>query len=251
MSSDYPDLVGYDDDFLVRAFRLHCPAPQSVEDARCMQNAYTILREFEVSDQDNFYVGDPLHLISSIPEPIVGASIQGVNDFLSYIQALGKRGGWEFVDNLMGDPKKCGALYCDVGIRNARIAQRYMATLAAEPDMEKTRGVMGVFLPERPVEYRVAETFWSYHLSSSPPGDPTLTSLLRTLTPWSILDVSSHLHTEQASRIVEWLKVFCSHCNTCQLTLIPQSQRSQDPPADLVARWQSLAVLRRSYAASQ
>ena len=217
MSGRYPNLLGYDDDFLLLAFEAHCPVPTSVDDARCMQNAYTILRGASNRKQTYMYPSDRFPLILSISEPIGGASKQVVEDFQLYMVAFKACAGWEFLDDVMGDPKKCGALYCDVGTRNARIAQRYMTILVAgEPDVAKTGGVVDVVPPERRVEYGVAETFWSYHLLSSPPGDPTLTSLLRTLTPWSTSDVSSHLHTEHASRIVEWLKVFgsfCSHCN--------------------------------------
>ena len=55
--------------------------------------------------------------------------------------------------------------------------------------------------------YPVIKKVWSYHLLASPPGDATLVSLLRKLTPRSDSDVFSDLHTVHASRILEWLKV--------------------------------------------
>ena len=54
------------------------------------------------------------------------------------LRAFEERAGWEFLENLMSDPKKCGAFYCDVALRNARIAQHYMTTLtAAKHDVEE------------------------------------------------------------------------------------------------------------------
>ena len=80
-----------------------------------------------------------------------------------------------------------------------------------------------VFLPRKPyvedLRYMAVKEVWSYHLLASPPGDVTLVSLLRKITPWTDSDVFSDLHTVHASRIVEWLKVFrlfkiFSYCNT-------------------------------------
>jgi len=39
-------------------------------------------------------------------------------------------GEWQLLDDIMGDQKECGALYCKAGIRHARIAQQYMTILA-------------------------------------------------------------------------------------------------------------------------
>ena len=131
MSGRHPDLTKYNDDFLVQAFQIQYPASISTDDARCIQNAYTVLRgQSELKDVDGSDLSTML-LIISISEPIGPTSEERVIDFYRYIRALGKHVGWGFLDSLMGDPKKCGALYCDVGVRNARVAQRYMTTLAA------------------------------------------------------------------------------------------------------------------------
>jgi len=124
MSGDYPDLVGYDDDFLVHAFQIHCPAPTSVDDAICMQNAYTAFHE-------------ALALGPWIPTPsfsqsIGPASTVAVDDFQHYIRTFAERAGLEFLETLMADEKKCGVLYCEVGIRNARVARLYMTTLKSK-----------------------------------------------------------------------------------------------------------------------
>ena len=126
MSGRHPDLTKYNDDFIIHAFQIQYPASTSADDARCMQNAYTVLRgQSELKDVDTS--GFPL--IIRISEPIGLASEERIIDFYRYIRALEKRVGWEFLDTLMGDPKKCGALYCDVGVRNARVARRYMTNL--------------------------------------------------------------------------------------------------------------------------
>ena len=142
MNSHYPDLVGYDNDFLLLAFQIHCPAPTSEDDARCMQNAYTILRATS-NLKDNWFTGDlPGPLIFSVSEPIGSPSKQAVDDFQRYILGFVGLGGWKLLDDLMGDQRKCGALYCDVGLRHARVAQQYMTTLAAakaaRPDVAKS-----------------------------------------------------------------------------------------------------------------
>jgi len=134
MTSRHPDLIKFDD-FIVHAFQIQCPAPVSTDDARCMQNAYTVLREAsqvipELETNVDLY--HSVFLLSlSVSEPIWATSTQRLDDFRDYIQILGETSGWEFVDNLMGDQKKCGALYCDIGIRNARVAHQYMTTLAS------------------------------------------------------------------------------------------------------------------------
>ena len=151
MSGRYPDLVGYDDHFLLVIFQTHCPAPTSVDDAKYMQNAYTILRararNLSDDDRDPFYTPPTrrinLDIISAISGAIEGDAIGGASmkifeDIYDYITFFVARAGWEFLDNIMGDPKKCSALYCDVGIRNARIAQRYMMILA-DPESEEVR----------------------------------------------------------------------------------------------------------------
>jgi len=102
-----------------------------------MQNAYTILRgASNPGGVDTISPEGLLPLILSISEPIGHASKKVVDNFQRYISVVEARAGWEcgweFLDNVMGDPMKCGVLYCDVGIRNARIAQRYMMTLAAK-----------------------------------------------------------------------------------------------------------------------
>ena len=133
MSGRHPDLTKYNDDFLVHAFQIQYPAPASVDDARCMQNAYTVLRgRSELEDVDD---SDFPTLSIRISEPIGLVSEGRVIDFHRYMRVFGKHVGWEFLDNLMNDPKKCGALYCDVGVRNARVAQQYMTTL---PHVEKS-----------------------------------------------------------------------------------------------------------------
>ena len=130
MSGRHPDLTKYNDDFLVQAFQIQYPAPTSTDDARCMQNAYTVLRgRSELKDVDYFDF-PTISLILNVSEPIATASWDRVNDFHSYITVFGDHVGWGFLDNLMGDPKKCGALYCDIGVRNARVARGYMTTLA-------------------------------------------------------------------------------------------------------------------------
>ena len=139
MNDQYPDLVGYDDDFLLLAFQIHCPAPTSVDDARCMQNAYTILRGASNLKDSGFNGTLPGPLIFSVSEPIGSPSKQAVDDFQRYILGFVGLGGWKLLDNLMGDRRKCGALYCDGGIRHARISQQYMMTLAAvTPDVAKS-----------------------------------------------------------------------------------------------------------------
>jgi len=136
MSGCYPDLTEYNDDFLAYAFQTQCPAPASTDEARCMQNVYTALRGLSQLNDDNSDPIDPF-LVSMFFEPIGTTSAERVTDFCRYITAFEDRAGWEFLDNLMGDPKKCGALYCDFGVRNARVAQRYMTTLAtAKPRLE-------------------------------------------------------------------------------------------------------------------
>jgi len=95
-----------------------------------MQNAYTVFRGLiERKDADSSDVS-MLHLILSLSEPIGTASQDRVLDFYGYRSVFGEHVGWELLDSCMGDPKKCGALYCDVGMRNARVAQVCMTTLA-------------------------------------------------------------------------------------------------------------------------
>ena len=129
MSGRHLDLTKYNDDFLVHAFQIQYPAPTSTDDARCMQNAYTVLRGRKAHGSDSDPLFPTITLILSVSEPIGAASLERVIDFYRCIRVFGKHVGWEFLDNLMGDPKKCGAWYCDVGVRNARVAQRYMTTL--------------------------------------------------------------------------------------------------------------------------
>ena len=97
-----------------------------------MQNAYTVLRGWsELKNADASVIFFPLApLILRVSEPIGTASGERVIDFYRYITVFGEHVGWEFLDDLMGDPERCGALYCDVGLRNARVAQQYMVTLA-------------------------------------------------------------------------------------------------------------------------
>ena len=130
ISGRYPNLVGYDDNFLLLIFQMHCPAPPSEDDARHMQDTYTLLRKTSGREDLPMLAIDHLAAILSISEPIGGASKQVVDDFQLYIYVVGQQLGWEFLDNLVGDPKKCGALYCDVGTRNGRIARLYMTILA-------------------------------------------------------------------------------------------------------------------------
>ena len=138
MSGRYPDLTKYNDDFLVHAFQIQYPAPTSTDEAKCMQNAYTVLRgRSELKDVDDFDF-PTISLILNVFEPIGTTSQEFVIDFHKYIREFGEHVGWEFLDDLMGDPKKCGAWYCDVGVRNARVAQRYMTTLATVKPMSKS-----------------------------------------------------------------------------------------------------------------
>jgi len=60
-------------------------------------------------------MGYRLPLLLSIWEPIGGALKQVVGDFQRYITVFEARIGWGFLDNLMGEPKKCGAFHCDSG----------------------------------------------------------------------------------------------------------------------------------------
>ena len=132
MSGRYPDLVGYDDDFRIRAFQILCSAPTSVDDAICMQNAYTALRKAVVLDAVSVREARTPWAPTPSFEPIGAASTLAVVDFQQCILTLGEFAGWELVDNFMADQKKCGALYCEVAIRNARIARLYMTTLKSE-----------------------------------------------------------------------------------------------------------------------
>ena len=94
-----------------------------------MQDAYTILRgASELKGDFNRYL---LDLTFGASKLVGTASMQLVANFEWYITRFQERVGWEPLDNIMGDPTKCGALYCDVGVRNARVARRYMTTLAA------------------------------------------------------------------------------------------------------------------------
>ena len=95
-----------------------------------MQDAYTLHRKTSGREDPHILTIDHIAAILSISEPIGGASKQVMDDFQLYIYIVGWQLGWEFLDNLMGDPKKCGALYCDVGTRNGRIARLYMTILA-------------------------------------------------------------------------------------------------------------------------
>ena len=140
MRGRYPELTKYNDDFLVHAFQTQYLAPTSTDEARCMQNAYTVLRgQSELEDVRDLDFPTIL-LILSVSEPTGTVSHERVNEFHLYIRVLGEHIGWEFLDNLMGDPKKCGALHCDVGVRNARVAQRCMTILATmKPRLHVTK----------------------------------------------------------------------------------------------------------------
>jgi len=96
-----------------------------------MQNAYTVFRGLiERKDFDRSDFPIMIRLILGVSEPIGTTSLDRVIDFYSYIRVFGEHVGWELLDNCMGNPKKCGALYCDVGVRNARVARGCMTTLA-------------------------------------------------------------------------------------------------------------------------
>lgn len=103
MSGLYPELMN--DDFLVLAFQTHFPAPTSADHARCMQSACTIVRGARSSDR-----------VSSVPISIIVYELMGVvslraMDFQHYIMAFRERRGWRVLDTIVGDQKKCGALY--------------------------------------------------------------------------------------------------------------------------------------------
>jgi len=104
-----------------------------------MQNAYTVLREASYL-KDNWFGGAlPGPLVFSVSEPTGSPSKQAVDDFQRYILGFVGLGGWRLLDDLMSDQRKCGALYCDVGIRHARVARQYMTNLAAvKPDVAKS-----------------------------------------------------------------------------------------------------------------
>ena len=140
MSGRHPDLNKYNDDFLIHTFQIHHPAPTSTDEARCMQNAYTILRGQIEREDIEISESSTLHLILSVSEPMGAASKERVIDFYRYIRVFGEHVGWELLDYCMGDPKKCGALYCDVSVRNARVAQGCMKTLApVKPRLPMTK----------------------------------------------------------------------------------------------------------------
>ena len=134
MSGRYPDLANYNDDFLVQTFQIQYPAPTSTDDAICMQNTYTVLRGGrelkDVDGYDSILSFPTVPLVSRVSEPTRTTPQEHVIDFHRYITLFGEHVGWEFLDDLMGDPKKCGAWYCDFGVRNARVAQGYMTRLA-------------------------------------------------------------------------------------------------------------------------
>ena len=87
MSGRYPDLLMYDDNFLVRAFQIHCPALTSVDDAISMQNAYTFFRGLSSWTGINGWCRRFVPLDLSIPEPMLGGALeQLVDGFLHYIR---------------------------------------------------------------------------------------------------------------------------------------------------------------------
>ena len=130
MSGRHSDLTKYNDDFLARVFRNLCPTPASPDEARCMQNAFTILRGASQLSYEEEFSFPAIRLILPVSEPIGAAAQKRVIDFHRYIITVSRTVDWALLDDLMGDPKKCGALYCDVGVRNARVVQRYMTKLA-------------------------------------------------------------------------------------------------------------------------
>jgi len=135
MSGRYPDLTNYNDDFLVYIFQTQYPAPTSTYEARCVQDAYTVIRGQRELKGNRL---DWLPLFLSVSTPIGTGLQRRVIDFCNHVVTFRERVGWEFLDNLMGDPKKCGSLYCDVGVRNARVAQRFMTTLAIVNPLTKS-----------------------------------------------------------------------------------------------------------------
>jgi len=93
-----------------------------------MQDAYTIICEAN-SQSTQRNAGVPFRLVLSVLN-IQSVSKQALHDFQEYIVGFEKVAGWEFSDNPMGDENKCGALYCNVGVRNAGIVHQYMSILA-------------------------------------------------------------------------------------------------------------------------
>ena len=122
MNGRYSNLMEYNDDFLVHAFQILCPA--LTFDRGFIHQAYTDLRKRRGWTAPYEY-GQLLPLLSLPPDRC------DRDDFECYIKGFHERAGREFLDTLIGDPEKCGVLYRDVGQCNARFAERYMTTLRA------------------------------------------------------------------------------------------------------------------------
>jgi len=87
-----------------------------------MQNAYTILRGASNPEDIywHIYSRDRLPLILRISEPIGSVSKEVVDEFQRYVGIVQARVGWEFLDNVMGDPRN--AVLCIVMLGYAMLA---------------------------------------------------------------------------------------------------------------------------------